>query len=705
MHSEIIKYTSLFLLLAFASNACAQGNSDCNTAVSVCNPQYDEENSPAGTGQVFEMAPGTCQTGGEFNSAWYVFSPQNNGPLSFVLQPNSQIDDYDWSLFNITNNGCAGINSGASPEISCNSYGEFGGVQGATGISTANGGFGNSNGPGNLNGPAFNGDINVTAGSVYALVIMNFSATLNGYTLNFGASQANIFDVTPPELIDVTINCASSTVVLDFSENIHVLDCQPGDFRLQLNGSTILTPTNFTSSNTTWDNQITLNFPGVLTEGTYTTMVDANDPATDVCGNAWANSLSFTVLPLAQLVVTTQPACNNTGGVADLVISNANAATFAVTFNNIATTETLWENLNTGNYNLSVANDNGCIVNQVVEITNLALTVNAGLDQVLCDLNTSLTADFNAGSIQWISQANLTFSAPNSATTNVVSSIAGPLMIHCVATLDECMATDSVSVTFAFPPQITMTVTDAMCYQGCDGSVEITTNNNSALNANVGGNPQTGTQLLFSEICTGDHQAYVTHSPGCSSVYNFNIGSPPEVVASFESEIWTVSTLAPEVILTNSSLNADSIYWQVIGFDSLFFGDEIWELRLPSVAGFYTIRLDAFDANQCSDHIEAKIEVRDQFGFYIPNSFTPNQDGINDIFQVDFTYPPVKYELAIYNRYGDAIFHSTDYKEVWTAEAYKGEYYCPDGVYTWRMKVRGTEINEETYTGHVSLFR
>ena len=700
-----MKYIIAIYLIQCAALSYSQGNSDCLTAVSVCNPQYTELNSPSGTGQVFEMAPGTCQTGGEFNSAWYVFSPQNDGPLSFVLQPDIQSDDYDWSLFNITANGCAGINSGASPEISCNSYGEIGGVQGATGISTANGGAGNQNGPGNLNGPPFNGDINVTAGSVYALVIMNFSATLNGYTLNFGASQANIFDVIPPELIDVVIDCESSTVDLFFSESVDVQSCLPADFRLQLNGSTILTPINFTSASTTWGDHITLQFASILLEGTYTTLVDAINPATDVCGNPWSNSMSFTVLPIATLVVTTLPACNNTGGIADLVISNANDAVFTVTFNNVATSETHWEDLITGNYNLSVSNENGCMVNQVVTITNIALTVNAGVDQVLCDLNTSLTAVFNAGSIVWNSQPTLNFSSPTAATTNVISSLPGAQMINCTVTLGSCIATDSLSVTFANPPQITMTTTNATCYEGCDGTLVIQNINSSALNANVGGNAQTGVQITYSELCNGDHQAFVTHSLGCSSIYDFHIGSPPQVIASFESSAWIVKVLSPEVVLTNTSTNADSIHWQVLGSDSLFSFDAIWELRLPEAMGLYTIRLDAFNANQCSDHLEAIIEVRDEFRFYIPNSFTPNQDGVNDIFQVNFTYAPVRYELSIYNRFGDPIYQSKDYKEVWTGEAYNGTTFCPNGVYIWRLTVRGEEVKEETYSGHVSLMR
>ena len=107
---------------------------------------------------------------------------QADGLLSFVLDPLNPIDDYDWGLFNITTGGCDGIGSQIlSPEMGCNSYGVAAPEpNGATGVSTANGGTGNSNGPGNLNGPAFNADLPVLAGEQYALVVMNWTNSLEG---------------------------------------------------------------------------------------------------------------------------------------------------------------------------------------------------------------------------------------------------------------------------------------------------------------------------------------------------------------------------------------------------------------------------------------------------------------------------------------------------------------------------------------------
>jgi gliding motility-associated-like protein len=702
----LIKYSFLFAFLLVASICFAQNNSDCDDAVSVCDAQYDEQNSPAGTGQVFEMAPGTCQTGGEFNSAWYVFSPQSDGALSFILEPNGMFDDYDWSLFDITENGCSGINSGASPEISCNSYGENTGVvQGPTGISSDLGGFGNLNGPGNFNGPPFNADLSVTAGSVYALVIMNFSSTLDGYTLDFGDSQSSIFDNDAPVLNDVVVECESSQVDLFFSESIDVSNATNGNFQLQLNGTTTLTPTSFTATSPTWSNHVTLQFGADLAEGNYSAVASGTNPLMDVCGNAWSNTFSFEILPLPEIDITINPACNGENGGATIEITNASATNFTVEFDNALTTETEFTGLDAGTYELIVSNDNGCFIEENVVLNDIVLTANAGEDQVLCDLQTQLTGSSNVGSISWEENPLYVFTNSNAASTSVAASEPGTYSIFCVATLDDCSVTDAVSVTFAYPPETTINTIDATCYSYCDGQVEIINSNDASISATLNAQTLSGNVIKFDQVCSGEFELFLLHSPGCTSQHTVRIEEPAAVKAAFDADKWIVNTSAPSVLLSDLSENADSIFWEVIGYDLLNSSESNWQLQLPAAMGFYTVQLTAFKDSTCVNSVDAQIEVRDEFRFFIPNSFTPNDDDINDVFLPQFTYPPVKYHFLIFNRDGSTVFESTDYTEPWLGEMRNGDYFCPNGTYEWLLKVRGAEIEETTHQGHINLIR
>jgi gliding motility-associated-like protein len=70
--------------------------------------------------------------------------------------------------------------------------------------------------------------------------------------------------------------------------------------------------------------------------------------------------------------------------------------------------------------------------------------------------------------------------------------------------------------------------------------------------------------------------------------------------------------------------------------------------------------------------------------FYLPNAFTPNGDGLNDVFGAIPRYDYVKqYHLSIYNRWGEMLFETTDINHGWDG-IYKGKA-CPSGVYVYRV--------------------
>ena len=106
---------------------------------------------------------------------------------------------------------------------------------GATGISTANGGTGNSNGPGNLNGPPFNADLPVEAGETYALVVMNWTNSLEGYAIDFGQSTASLYDEASPSIDSVEVmNCENTALRVFLSEFVDDATVTVEDFNLQV---------------------------------------------------------------------------------------------------------------------------------------------------------------------------------------------------------------------------------------------------------------------------------------------------------------------------------------------------------------------------------------------------------------------------------------------------------------------------------------
>jgi gliding motility-associated-like protein len=680
--------------------------SDCNSAVSVCDFVYDENNSPAGTGAVVEAAPGSCQTGGEFNSAWYIFSPQTDGLFGFVLQPNDLDDDYDWSLFDITDNGCAGINTGASPEISCNSYGEFAGTpNGPTGISTADGGSGNFNGPGNAAGPPFNEDVNVTAGSVYALVVMNFSSTLNGYALDFGNTAVSIFDNTPPAIESLTSNWCTGEVVIQLTEEIDVSTLTATDFLINAPGITV---TSFSTNTPNLASE--LNFvlgPLPLPAGLQVELTTINSEIlADICDNELAQPIAIDLSGNFFFEAITTPGCNSTGAIIEMnLLGNAPNAPYTMTLDGAPQAGFTADNLATGSYVVEITDNTGCSRDTTISVVSLASTVTMPANAVLCDLSETFTAQFNGGLILWDAPAGVTVAFPAQGTTLISADAPGTYTLEATVTNQGCTSTGSFEVQFNFPPQSTTAVTPASCFGICDGTVSVTNENPAGLTILLDGASTTGQPAEITGVCAGQYELEVIFSPECSTTQQITIAQPPPVSASFEADLWIVPYASPTVTLTSTSENADSLLWTVVGADSLTWSDTLWILTLPQEPAIYPIQLVAADTSGCTSFFEAFIEVRDEFRVFVPNSFTPNDDGINDFIVPSFTYEPVFYRWQIFNRYGDVVFDSKDYREVWMGEHRNGGYFVPAGVYNYVLTTRGVERDMQTLKGTISLVR
>jgi len=93
--------------------------------------------------------------------------------------------------------------------------------------------------------------------------------------------------------------------------------------------------------------------------------------------------------------------------------------------------------------------------------------------------------------------------------------------------------------------------------------------------------------------------------------------------------------------------------------------------------------------------------VKPYFPIWVPNTITPNNDGINDVF---FAVGDrlEGFELNIFDRWGNRIFHSTDPKEVWNGGM--GDYYVQNDSYIWTIEF-DTIDRREKLIGHVNVIR
>ncbi|MFN8231093.1 MAG: HYR domain-containing protein [Bacteroidia bacterium] len=116
--------------------------------------------------------------------------------------------------------------------------------------------------------------------------------------------------------------------------------------------------------------------------------------------------------------------------------------------------------------------------------------------------------------------------------------------------------------------------------------------------------------------------------------------------------------------------------------------------------GEYTITLNVTTNKGCKGNVTKVIKIEDEFALFIPNAFTPNNDGMNDIFKPKGTNVK-NYTLLIFDRWGELIFKTNDLDKGWDG-TFKGKE-CQNGVYTFKASATMEGGKAKEFLGSVTL--
>jgi PKD repeat protein len=236
--SDIYSLLFVSFLLAFSISLKGQTPTlqDCLGAIPVCQESYTQTNVYNGYGSFNEIpSTGSCPNNcmdGEKNSVWYIITVQSAGMMSFEIDPIVSNDDYDWGVYNLTEAECGDIYGNPSLQVACNAAGGSG-YHGNTGSWTAMGGTSACEGGGNTN--KWCADIPVQEGETYVICVSNWTQSVQGYTIDFSPSTANIYDDVKPYIswVQEAFGCSGETEVnFEFSEFMLCESVNPSDFML-----------------------------------------------------------------------------------------------------------------------------------------------------------------------------------------------------------------------------------------------------------------------------------------------------------------------------------------------------------------------------------------------------------------------------------------------------------------------------------------
>lgn len=214
-----------------------------------------------------------------------------------------------------------------------------------------------------------------------------------------------------------------------------------------------------------------------------------------------------------------------------------------------------------------------------------------------------------------------------------------------------------------------------------------------------------GSHVLASPLTTTTYTVTGTDATGtCSATAQLTVQLVTHVNMDLSANPNPVMAEYPLVTFHGEPAN-ELLTWD-FGDGTSAEGATVQHLFPENVEGTYTVMLIATTAGGCIDTLYIDIIVESGGLYYVPNAFTPNDDGINSIFKPVFSlgFDAKKYQLSIYNRWGETIFETDQLDEGWDGTC-RGER-CKDDIYTWKIttgKEKTAEIIE--ITGFVTLLR
>jgi gliding motility-associated-like protein len=403
------------------------------------------------------------------------------------------------------------------------------------------------------------------------------------------------------------------------------------------------------------------------------------------------------------------PLCASASNGKVWISAGGTAGPYTYTFNGGSTpyqvTDTV-QNLAAGSYTLTITDGKGCTKSDNVTLTNPSqLTVSPpAVTGISCanDANGIITVNATGGTRPY------TYAwSPGSYTDSTESNLGPANYIITVTDANGCTASTSDSL--SAPPLIndSLIIDSTSCPGSADGHIIV--------NANGGtpGNPITYTYSLdgtnyqqennFFSLAAGVYQVYVKDSPGCVLHTTATIYQPSAITLSINPQDSLIDLGASiqlfSVIGNLTTQTVNSYSWSPsVGLSCL-------DCPNPVASPFQTTEyyLTVNYGKGCYVTDSNLIEIGKTAHVYIPNAFTPNGDGIDDIFQV-FGTTLQSVAMTVFDRWGEKVFDSGDSQWATWDGTYRGVMQ-PPGIFVYYVTLVFLDGSTQVRQGSLTLIR
>jgi gliding motility-associated-like protein len=417
------------------------------------------------------------------------------------------------------------------------------------------------------------------------------------------------------------------------------------------------------------------------------------------CASVMSLATTITLLPLPATPVITA------NGLTTFCFGNSVELSSSSAINNSWNSGETTQNItvtNSGDFYVVVLGANGCLSlpSNTIEVDvnspppPPAIVANGPL--TFCDGNSVILSVTNSQSYLW-SNGSIVQSQEFNQTEGIT-----------VDVLDVC------GVPYTLQAQVTVLQQPIVLFDGIDtvGCVPLlTTFNNLSANYNEifwdfgDGSSSAEINPLHTYSNAGKYTVSLVaiSQEGCIGYYSKNllIDALPVPIADFKTNPESkIKISKPNVEFTDlSEGNVNQWNWSMDG-------DIFSELQKPSYkfadTGSYNVKLWIKSVEGCEDTISKTVLINGDLILYVPNTFTPNNDGTNDVFLPLGTYiNPKEYNLKIFDRWGQIVYETNDIFKGWDGDTGSGNVKHTQ-VYYWQLNVKDFAGESHYLSGSVS---
>ena len=714
--NKLYKTLLLFLLIFCCNSSYAQP--DCVDAINICADQ-PLQISPNGAGNVIELTTGSfsnpstnpgpvnslgtlnagCLLSAGPNPTWMIINIAASGPLEFTFGADNGTGCLDWIMWPYSPTACNEIIANTLAPIRCNWNGA---CEGFTGMATIL--------PPGASPTNFEAALNATVGQQFLICMSNYSSLSATLPLSFPGTAnisctpvlpltVNNASICPGESVTLTANIPGnpSTVSYswstgDTSQSITVSPISSTTYTVSasgfgINGAPI---SNSATSSVTVNAPINPTFSQILpfcNNSVVTAVLPTNSTNSPPISGTWNPAIvsSATVGDQIYTFTPTNIYCANTATMTVITIPNGTASFNPINTLCINSVAPILPTTSTNTIPYQGTWNPPIISTSTAGIFPYTFTPTPGQCGLPITINVTIQEVAAFSQIPQLCQDDL-----NPILPTISNNTPGITGVWTPATIDSSIP--------AAPPTF---IADNLT--GCNPLPV----NFSTINPIPGANYTwflnnteigTGPNLVHTINASGYHDITLEYElSSCfeTTTYDDYIFMENDPIASFTFNPAVISSEIEEINFVNSSIGAVSYLWD--------FGDNS-SSTVQNTSHTYTgasdnilVSLTASTPLGCFDIYEMTIVVLSEAIFYIPNTFTPDEDEHNQLWKPIFTsgFDVYSFNLEIYNRWGETIWESNDASAGWDGTYGIDGLRVPSGIYNWTIRY-GSKINDDT---------